>query len=433
MINALKGLRSRWVALGWLAAAACGTAQPKIPLAAFAAGDWEAIETYAANELASGDPNNEAILQNVRGQAAMYRGDMAEARRSFATAYQIMGTWAVDGSEVYKAIFGNESSKTYRGDPYERGMNAFYLALADLWHGEPDNARACLINGILADAESAEADEAGKVTRAREDNALLFWMAGRMGRLAGSSDVAEFFADAQKAHAFALDNGSRGSPSPAVLTEPAAGNVVVLVEVGLGPEKYSRASGDPIARFRERTTALGRWRNEAGTAAYATVSFNGKTAGVAEPLMDVFYQATTRGGTAMEGIRKGKAVLKVAAAVAGVEVMKAAMRSRDAERAAVAAGVAGALFLVAWMVSSDADIRHWPSLPSTVQVVTATLPPGRHVLSVDFVDERGSPLRGVRQEAVVDVPAEGEAWLLVRAVGGAAVTGPAVVRNNPVP
>jgi hypothetical protein len=147
----------------------------------------------------------------------------------------------------------------------------------------------------------------------------------------------------------------------------------------------------------------------------------------------VFYQATTRGGTAMEGIRKGKAVLKVAAAVAGVEVMKAAMRSRDAERAAVAAGVAGALFLVAWMVSSDADIRHWPSLPSTVQVVTATLPPGRHVLSVDFVDERGSPLRGVRQEAVVDVPAEGEAWLLVRAVGGAAVTGPAVVRNNPVP
>lgn len=433
MPDVFKVLHSRWLVCVWLVAAACGTAQPKVPLAAFAEGGWEAIEAYAANELATGDPNNEAILQNVRGQAAMYRGDLAEARRCFATAYQIMGTWAVDGSEVYKAIFGNESSKTYRGDPYERGMNAFYLALADLWHGEPDNARACLINGILADAESAEPDESGGSSRVREDNALLFWMAGRMGRLAGSSDVAQFFADAQEAHAFAKSSGSGGSPSPAVLMEPAAGNVVVLVEVGLGPEKFSKGSGDPIARFRQRATPLGGWRNEAGAAAHATVAFNDKPVGASETLLDVFYQATTRGGTAMEGVRKGKAVLKIATAVAGVQVLKSAMRENDAERAAIKAAAAGVLFLAAWMVSSDADIRHWPSLPSTVQVVTATLPPGRHNLTVDFLDNRGAVLRGLRQQAVVEVPAQGEAWLLVRAVGGPAVTGPAVVRTQPIP
>jgi hypothetical protein len=399
-------------------AAACSVGQPKVPVDRYRAGDFAEVANFAEQELAGGDPENEAIVQNVAGQAQLFLGHIDAARRSFATAYQIMGTWATAGSEVYKAVFGNESSKTWRGDPYERGMNAVYLALCDLWHGEPDNARASLINGIMADAESGAEDAAGAAAQVKEDNALLFWMAGRMGRLAGSSDVEQNFADALKAHEFALANGARGDAANPILTSPKAGNLVVLVECGMGPEKFAKGMGDPIARFRDRTDAAVR----------AEVSVDGRPVGPAHVLADVFYQATTRGGTAMEGIRKGKAVVKIGAAVAGVETLKYAAHERDAQRAAVAAAAAGAFFLVALLVSSDADVRHWPTLPSTVGVATTMLPPGDHQLLVEFFDARGNALATLRQQSIVRVPARGEAWCLVRpaqrpAVAGAPVLG----------
>lgn len=407
--------------LFWALAAACATGQPKVPIDSYRRGDFAAVEAFAERELADGAAENEGLVQNVAGQAQLFQGRIADARRSFAVAYQVMGTWATAGSEVYKAIFGNESSKTWRGDPYERGMNAVYLALCDLWSGEPDNARACLINGIMADAESGAEGAEGAAARVKEDNALLFWMAGRMGRLAGSSDVEQNFADARQAHEFALANHARGDAANPVLASPAAGNLVVLVECGLGPEKYAKGMGDPIARFRERTDAAVR----------AEVWVDGRPVGPAHVLADVFYQATTRGGTAMEGIRKGKAVLKIGAAVAGVETLKYAARERDSQRAAVAAAAAGAFFLVAWLVSSDADIRHWPTLPSTVGAAVTTLPPGDHRLVVEFFDASGNTLHSLRQQATVRVPERGEAWCLVRPAPQPAIAGAPVVQNPP--
>lgn len=400
-------------------AAACSVGQPKVPIDRYRAGEFTQVATFAEQELAEGDPENEAIVQNVAGQAQLFLGRIDAARRSFATAYQIMGTWATAGSEVYMAVFGSESSKTWRGDPYERGMNAVYLALCDFWHGEPDNARACLINGIMADAESGAEDAEGAAARVKEDNALLFWMAGRMGRLAGSSDVEQNFADAVQAHEFALANGARGDAANPILSSPKAGNLVVLVECGMGPEKYAKGMGDPIARFRER----------ADVAARAEVAVDGRPVGPAHVLADVFYQATTRGGTAMEGIRKGKAVVKIAAAVTGVEALKFAARQQDSQRAAAAAAVAGISFLVAWLVSSDADVRHWPTLPSTVGVAVTTLPPGDHQLDVEFFDSRGNALTSLRQQSVVRVPTRGEAWCLVRPARGPAIAGAPVVTN----
>lgn len=390
-----------------LALTSCAIEQPSIPVDRFRAGDLAAVESTAQAELSDGAPQNEAIVRNVLGQCAMFSGRLADARRDFAWAYQIMGTWAVGGSEVYKALFGDESSKTYRGDPYERSMNAFYLALADLWSGEPDNARACMINGIMADAESGD-------EKYQADNALLFWMKGRMGHLSGSSDVREDFADARKANEFALAKGARGSTANPVLEHPDRGNLVVLAECGWGPEKYSDGMADQIARFRTRPDRVDR----------AVVSVDGQVIGETAILTDVNYQATTRGGTAMEGVRNGKAILKAGLAITGVEVMKSAMHDRDVQRGAAKATAAGVFILLAWLISADADARHWPTLPSTVQAVTADVAPGRHRLRVDFLDATGVPLGGLHQEAEIVVPTAGEAWFLVRSLAKSAVVGP---------
>src|SRR5690606_39214293 len=137
--------------------------------------------------------NSRALLLNGLAQVDLLEGDLPSARRRFAEAGRIMGNWQTSGGEVFGAIVGAESSKTWKGDPHEKAMNAFYLGLLDWWAGEPDNARAAFRAGIFADAESEAGD-------AQVDFALLYWLAGRASLVLGQSGSAEeFFADALRA------------------------------------------------------------------------------------------------------------------------------------------------------------------------------------------------------------------------------------------
>ena len=63
--------------------------------------------------------------------------------------------------------------------------------------------------------------------------------------------------------------------------------------------------------------------------------------------------------------------------------------------------------------AAAADVRHWPTLPSTIQVLAVDVSPGRHELVVDFLDDRGAPLPSLRRQLEVEVPESGEAWLLL--------------------
>jgi hypothetical protein len=381
-----------------LVATGCSISQPDVPVRRFLGGDFEAVRAFAERETVDGDPENLALLLNVQGQCELYLGDDAAARRTLLRAAQIMGTWATTGGEATAAIVGSESSKTYKGDPFEKAMNAFYLACAYLQKGEPDNARAALKRGILMDAEVGD-------EKYQADNALLFWMAGRMSKLYGGSGADDFYREAREANRFAIEHGSRGDPDNPVLADPAAGNLVLLLPIGLGPEKYGDGSEQELARYRAQSHP----------AVSAVASIDGQPIGGATILNDVVYQAQTLGGTAMEGIRKGKAVFKRASRISGAILLNEGIRNRnrnkDKARAQAIAG--GALLLLSVLTSTAADVRHWPTLPSTVQVITADVPPGRHELVVDFVDGRGRPLQRLQHRLVIEVPQSGEAWLLV--------------------
>lgn len=388
----------RWFPLGALLASACAVGQPAVPLNAFAAGDLELVQTFAERELVEGDVENEALVRNVLAQCQLYAGDLEVARREFETAGRIMGSWETGGGEATAAIVGSESSKTYKGDPYEQAMNACYLGLCFLWHGEPDNARAAVKRGILADAEVGD-------ERFQADNALLFWMAGRFSALMGSPDAAGFFDEARTAHAFAIAHGARGAPDDPVLADPGRGNLVLILECGMGPEKYPDGHQDELARFRPRPHP----------AVAARASLDGRDLGTASLMLDVDYQATTLGGTAMEGIRKGKAVFKTGSTVAGAVLLHQATRSHG-DTARTQAIVGGALLFAGLLTSTAADVRHWPTLPSTVHVLTADVAPGPHELVVEFLDAQGRPLPQFRQRTVIEVPPDGEAWHLVRSL-----------------
>lgn len=378
--------------------AGCAVSQPAVPVGQYLAGDLAAVRAFAEQQTVDGAAENLALVLNVQGQCELYDGDDDAARQTLLRAAQIMGTWATSGGEVTAAVVGSESSKTYKGDPYEKAMNAFFLAYAYLAKGEPDNARAALKRGILMDAEVGDEEY-------QADNALLFWMAGRMTRLYGGSGAQQLFEEARLAQQFAVEHGSRGAPSDQILESPEAGNLVLLLPVGLGPLKYG-AGGE---------AALARFRPQPHPAVAAVASLDGEPIGESSILSDVVYQAQTLGGTAMEGIREGKAVFKSSTRLAGAILLDEALRNRrrDKDKAQAQAVVGGALLALSAMTAAAADVRHWPTLPSSVQALVAEVSPGQHELVVDFLDGRGAPLPRLRRRLQIDVPEVGETWLLV--------------------
>lgn len=385
-----------------LVATACAVPMPAIPMDAFVDGDLGRVATVLEGELKDGAAENQALVHNILGECRLLEGDKEAAFRHFDVAGRIMGNWFTSGGETFSAIVGSEGSKTYKGDPYEKGMNAFYLALCYLWRGEPDNARAALKRGILADAEVGD-------ERYQADNAMLFWLAGRMSRLMGMPEDAEgFFGEAAEANTFAVAHGSRGDAGAGILREPARGNLVLLIECGLGPEKYAAGDTGELARFRPR------WH----PARTARVLLDGEPHGPSTVLCDVDYQARTLGGTAMEGIRKGKAVFKQTSLVAGQTLLYVAASQRDSDKARTTAIVGGGLLLLGVLTSTEADVRHWATLPSSVEVVCLDAPPGRHDLAIEFLGDNGEALPALRQEWSIDVPPDSESYYLFRSLPG---------------
>ncbi len=379
----------------------CAVSQPSIPLAKFTAGDLVAVRDFAVREATEGDEENLALVRNVQGQCELLLGDLEAARRAFDEAAQIMGNWSTGSGEAIAAIVGSESSKTYKGDPYEKAMNAFYRAYCYLRRGEVDNARAACKRGILADAEVGE-------EKFQADNALLFWFAGRMSRLMGQQSEADgFFGEARAANEFALAHSAVGDAAVPALQSPGQGNLVLLFECGMGPEKYGDGAQDELARFKPRPHPAVR----------ARAAVDGQPVGTSSILLDVEYQARTLGGTVMEGIRQGKAVFRAASAIGGaVLIDQAARQGFRGDTARTQAIVGTSLLLLAALTSTSADVRHWPTLPATVQVLTIEVPPGEHVVDVEFLDASGRTLPRLSQRVAATVPAGGEGWYLFRSV-----------------
>lgn len=387
---------------GVLLLGACAASLPPVPMAEFTAGDLETVRAFYEEQAYHGDEASLAMWLNGLAQVELLMGRTEDAWRHFRTAGAVMGNWQTPGSETFAAVVGSESSKTWKGDPYEKAMNAYYTGLLFLWHGEPDNARASFLRGILADAESGGDEEY------RADFTLLYWLAGRMSlRMGRRQDAEDHFREARDAQEFAVLHGSRGSVGCKELTDPAAGNLVCLVDVGLGPEKFADGSHRELARFRPRSHPAQR----------AEIFLDGQSLGTTCVLADLFYQANTRGGTQMEGIREGKAVLKTTTTVGGVVLLHEGLRDHGSgQRDKLVAG--GALLLLSLLVDPSADVRHWAILPETVQVLAADVAPGEHELRIEFLDAWNRRIDHLGQTATVDVPEEGESYYIFRSLPG---------------
>ncbi|MGA1606139.1 MAG: hypothetical protein ACO4CT_04085 [Planctomycetota bacterium] len=399
------------LALGLLSA--CAAHVPPVPLDAYQAGDMAPVRAYFDEQLKEGDPNSGALFLNGLALCELYAGEEDAARRHFETAGRVMGTWATGSGEVAGALIGSESSKTWKGDPHEKAMNSLYRGILHWMRGEPDNARAAFRRGILADAESDEGE-------AQVDFALLFWLAGRASLEMGLRGDAEgLFEEARQARKFAVSHGAAGHPTAPLLEDPSRGNLIVITESGLGPEKVAAGLHGSLAQLRPRPSQI----------TGAEVFVDGKSVGRTTLLADLDYQASTRGGRVMEGIREGKAVFKEAAGVAGVVLLDSAINGGGDDLRGQAI-VGGALLLASILTASRADTRHWATLPKHVHALVAEVPPGRHEVRIEFLGPSGVPVPRLTKVLFVDIVEGRDSLVAARGLPAAVATSPSA-RTDP--
>ncbi len=319
----------------------------------------------------TGHADRDRVLHEYREAAAFLQAArFAEAKPLLDDALLSLGglTAGVDSARKARGYFHSESSKGFRGEPYERVMAYYYRGLLYWMDGEPDNARACFRNAQFQDADAEE----GKY---QADYALLDYLDGYVtAKLGGDGSDALRRARAV-ARLASLPDYDRNA------------NVLVFFDMGRGPSKYAAGEYHEQLRFLPGHSA--------------PTAVNLRVAGLSVrsgPADDLTFQATTRGGRQMDYVLANKAVFKGTtdafgnAAIVSGAVLAAGGSHRHSAADEVGAGllVAGVLAkIVSAATTPSADVRMWDNLPNYIGFTALRVPPGEQRLTADFIDPAG--------------------------------------------
>ena len=298
----------------------------------------------------------------------MELGHWTDAERAFdAALLRIEAVYSRNKSaEAARSLWHKEANKDWKGEPYERAMAYYYRGLLYLRKGDYNNAHAA-----FKDAEFQ--DTVAETETFQSDFALMNYLVGWSAQCAGDSGTSDF--------------GEAIKAQPG-LTAPAAGdNVLLIAELGHGPVKAKDGKLREKLVFRQaegfpETGAIFTLTPVKGVPA----RYDGHVAS------SVYYQATTRGGRAMDGIMNGKAEFKstTGAIGSGTTQVGLTMMQNDVTGAGAYVAMAGALFSAfSSAVKTDADIRGWDSLPDGITLATGRAA-GEFKPSVTFTTANGS-------------------------------------------
>ncbi|MBN9409980.1 MAG: hypothetical protein J0H69_12595 [Burkholderiales bacterium] len=336
-----------------------------------------------------GERNATLNFQRI-GLAALSLGKLDIAERAFEAAALRIDQIYADNAEAQKAksLWTAEKIKDYKGEPYERAMAFFYRGLVYAAQGDFQNARAMFKQADYQDTVAEAEQYAG-------DFALMPYMAGWASYCDGNAQLARDY----------LQMAVKGDPAYAGVSVEQP--VLVLFESGRAPFKYGGGKHGEALKWQPHDMPAQTARAACtghDTGCFATRFVKGA---------DVGYQATTRGGRAIDAVLGGKASFKegaqnvadVAGTVGNVG-MQVAMQtgSRDAASLGMLGMFAG---LVAQGVSAStqaqADIREWEQLPGTVWLATSATRQGTPTATVTL-ETAGSSVAPVPVARLVDTP-----------------------------
>jgi len=314
----------------------------------------------------------DTVLQQYRSAAThLRRAEFNAARPVLDDALLTLGGLSAGDKSARQArgYFRSESSKSFRGEPYERVMAYFYRGILYWMEGEPDNARACFRNAQIQDSDAEKGEY-------QADYALLDYLDGYITtRLGGNASDS-----LQRAR-----SAARLGPLPEYDT---GANVMVFFEMGQGPTKYASGEYGEQLRFRAGSSRSTSIRLQiAGQSVRAT------------PADDLTYQATTRGGRVMDHVLANKAVFKGSTDSFGdAAIISGAILAGTGGGRRSAADEIGAGLLVAGLLSKvvsaattpSADTRTWDNLPNLIGFTSLRVPVGNHRMVAEFLDPAGN-------------------------------------------
>jgi tetratricopeptide (TPR) repeat protein len=252
-------------------------------------------------------PPRDAVLWQCRqGTSALREGRFEDAIRSFDDALTTINAVRARDPDARRArgYFSPESAKTFLGEPYERVMAFYYRGILYWMQGELDNARACFRSAQFHDADAENREYAS-------DYVLLDFLDGLATEKLGG-DGSDAFKRAQGL--------LRRGTLPAATRDD---NVIIFAEYGRGPVKYATGAYGEQLRFRPGNSV----------AHAAVLKLAGRELRL-DPLDDLHFQATTRGGRVMDHILANKAVFKAATDTAGdVAMISGAILASDRDTA----------------------------------------------------------------------------------------------------
>ncbi len=330
------------------------------------------------------------VLNNVRlGSAALNDYNLDEAEAAFLRAYEVMNSVGVnDGGRSLGAVLVDEKIKVWKGEPFERAMANFYLGLIYYMRQDYGNARGAFENALFKLRDYGEAKGKNDQYQEAESNfGLATLMLAKSYQRLGRGDLAE--------QNFKRAVELRGYLGP--VADPRrneSSNLLLVVDFGRGPQKVTNFDGAIVG--------LGPKPQEAGPIPQPMVRVDGETVdlqGAGRPPVDLLALAQDRRWQSIDTIRTVKSAVGTGLLAAGLyEGIGRRHSNPEASLALLAAGA----FLKA---TSQADVRQWEMLPRTVFILPLTVPPGKHDVTVEFVQ-----IPGLRQTwRGLVVPDRGEA------------------------
>jgi hypothetical protein len=332
---------------------------------------------------------NRVLNDSLAGLAALELSQPVIAQRLFADSRELIETIYANSPSAEKARskFVPEASKDFKGDPYERAMVGYYLSLADFMGNDLDNARADLRFAEYQDTMSSSENY-------QSDMVLMPYIRGWLYNCSGKPEKA-------------LDEFASVSKAKPTLDIPAPKhNVLLIAEVGKAPGKFA------TGRFREE---LRYKRLDNGAIQGVTFSYNNSLL-VAQQIEDVYWQASTRGGRALDKVLAGKASFKQTA----VDISAGAAFIADVTHSlSIGAAMAGdeehaerynylsllstlisiGSSLVADAAKPEADTRTWSSLPDRIYVTTTFVEkPDGAQWSAGFHNAEGGVMKAVNMK-----------------------------------
>lgn len=177
------------------------------------------------------------------------------------------------------------------------------------------------------------------------------------------------------------------------------GELLVLFEDGFVPQKQEIKIPLPVGKAGIVAIAFPIYQEKLSSQVPLRIFNNRELIGSTEPICDVRALAV-------------KALKEKVPAIATRQIIRAIAKGASAAEAKKQMGDLGQLATIVWnLVSENADLRSWLTLPANVQILRATVPAGRYTLSLQH------PMAGETRYVDVEIKTEGKTFLHVVRTG----------------